>query len=50
MYRAVLDETKHPLLRIKARLGLAAVAETRGQWDKAKEQYQAVQKEPGEGE
>jgi len=49
MYQSVLDAAKHPLIRIKARLGLAALAETRGQWDKAKEQYLAIQNEPGEG-
>jgi hypothetical protein len=49
MFKAVLEEAKHPLIRIKARFGLAAIAETRGDWKKAAEQYQAIKKEGGEG-
>ena len=49
MYQSVLSEGKHPLLKIKAHLGLASLAETRGDWAKAKEHYQAAQKVGGAG-
>lgn len=49
MYKAALADAEHPLTRIKAHIGLAVIAETRGDWDAAREQYQAVQKAGGPG-
>lgn len=49
MYNAALAESKHPLVKIKAHMGLAVLAQTRGEWDKAKEHYQAAQKAGGPG-
>lgn len=40
MYEKALDIAPHGLYRINAQLGLAAVAETREQWDRAREHYQ----------
>ena len=45
MCRAVSSASKHPLLTINARMRLASIAEARGQWDQAKVEYQAVQKD-----
>lgn len=42
VYRQVVEEAPAPLFAHNARLGLAAVAETQGQWDEARRQYEAV--------
>ncbi len=49
MYHAALAESKHPLVKIKAHMGLAVLAQSRGEWDKAREHYQAAQKAGGPG-
>ena len=49
MYKAALADATHPLVKIKAHLGLASLSETRGDWAKAKEHYQQAQKVGGEG-
>ena len=46
-YQAVVADPKSPKeSEVSARLGLAAVAENRKQWDQAKEQYQKVVDDP----
>jgi hypothetical protein len=46
-YQAVLSSPKAPKeSEISARLGLAAVAENRRQWDQAKDQYQKIVDDP----
>lgn len=50
MYQRVIDEQNiHKVYGLNARLGLAAVAEARGDWAQARENYQAVLQGAGEG-
>lgn len=42
MYRQVIEQSPHVLYAFNARLGLAAVAESLGQWDDAAAEYQRV--------
>jgi predicted negative regulator of RcsB-dependent stress response len=49
MYKPVLDLDKaHASYKLNARLGLAAVAEDRQQWDVARQQLETVRKDAGE--
>ncbi len=45
MCKSVLSGSRHPLLTINARMRLASIAEARGNWEQAKVEYQAVQKD-----
>ena len=48
-YNAAINVKSAPvIIQLNARLGLAAVAETRGQWAKAHEAYQAAAKAAGD--
>lgn len=49
MCKSVLSAGRHPLLAINARLRLATIAEARGNWDQAKAEYQAIQKDASAG-
>lgn len=42
MYDQALATAQHDVYRFNARLGLAAVAETKGEWDAARQHYEAV--------
>ncbi len=48
-YREVIDgDTPHPLYALNARLGLARIAEARGDWDEAAQLYQIVIDQAGD--
>lgn len=49
MYQAVVDAKIHQLLTLNAKLGLAAVAETRGEWETARSIYESIEEEAGAG-
>lgn len=50
-YQAVIDyPAAHPTLVLNALLGLAAVAESRAQWDKAREIYAQIQEQASSGQ
>ncbi|MEX0774822.1 MAG: hypothetical protein WD042_03805 [Phycisphaeraceae bacterium] len=49
LYEKVLGRAEaDPVFKLNARLGLAAIAETRGHSDEAAQQYELIQKEAGE--
>ncbi|MBI1369305.1 MAG: hypothetical protein GC162_11715 [Planctomycetes bacterium] len=47
-YQLVIDSSKSAIQVFNARFGLAAVSETLGDFDKARQQYQQVEKDAGE--
>ena len=50
-YQAVVDDpAAHSVLRLNALLGLAAVAESRQQWDQARALYQQVEQQASSGQ